>query len=119
MEISFYTLGIFAASLVTEGAVPCILLCILQYFLSKKENPWLGRILPIVSAAGSLFAIRKNVFFLVTGNAVSVPQAVANTVTIFLICNIPTLLFVVIHRVVHKRSADKRDMERMNIQDLE
>ena len=35
-------------------AVPTALLSILQYFLSRLESPWPGRVLPILSVVSSL-----------------------------------------------------------------
>lgn len=102
--------------LLSQMIVPCALLCILQYFLSKQQNPWLGRILPILSGGVSV------VMFLLL--IVNVQQSAGSRIWLFLLVllllmNLPTAAFMVVYHVTRKKFKDKRDLERMNIQDLE
>lgn len=122
MMVSFYTLGIIAFGLLTRGVVPCALLCLLQYILCKKgspRHPQLGWILPILFAGLSLMALTPFVRSIVLGSAVSVPQVIANGLVIFVMYNIPTVIYLAIYLVTRKNSIKQRDMEKMNIQDLE
>ncbi len=97
--------------------IPCALLCILQYVLAKLESPWPGRVLPILSGATSL-----PVFLLFVFNIAAVEGSQWALLTAFgylLVMNIPTVLFILVYRVTRRRQIEKKNMDKMNIQDLE
>ena len=96
-------------------AVPTALFCIAEYFLSKTESPWPGRVLPILSVVCSV-----GVTLLLALNLVNVSPwaALAGAALGLVVLNIPTVLYLVIYRNTRKKFIEKKNMDRMNIQDL-
>ena len=109
---------------------------VLQIFLSKKENKWLGLILPIISFGISMFVVLGLVFFtpttstqtlMMNGEIVeqTVTQvgdagaAVATAVFAFLLWNIPTGVFLTIYSGCRSKFNKQRSLEKMSVQDLE
>lgn len=88
---------------------------ILQVFLSRRENPYLGLILPIFSFLLSLLPI-VNVMVPPGGTAadVLVPILVA-----VLLGNIPTVILLCIYFACRKKIKKHRQLDKMNIQDIE
>ena len=86
-----------------------------QAKLAKKEKAIIGLTLPIFSFAISVIA------------AVLVPLVTAPSLTrafqfgllSFLVCNIPTVLWLALFGIFHRGNATKREIEKMNIMDLE
>ena len=93
--------------------IPVGLLCLLQYFLARMDSPWPGRVLPILSGIHSLMLALVLLLNLISWSAVWV------VLLLFVLLNIPTALFVVIYRTTRRKELHKRQMDRMNIQDLE
>ena len=88
---------------------------ILEYFLSRTESPWPGRVLPILSALCSVGGGLLLLFNLASQN---LPAAFLSLAGSLLILNIPTLVFLLIYRTTRKRFIEKKDLDKMNIQDL-
>lgn len=93
--------------------IPVGLLCVLQYFLSRLDSPWPGRVLPILSGIHSLLLTLVLLLNLISWSAVWV------VLLLFVLLNIPTALFVVIYRTTRRKELQKKGLNRMNIQDLE
>ena len=117
----------------------CAGVIVLQVFLSKKENKWLGLILPIISFGISLLVVLGILFFTATTTstpmlmvngeiveqAVTVTQRVstgaiiAYSLFIFLLWNIPTGVLLAIYSACRSKQNKQRALEKMSVQDLE
>jgi len=119
-------------------------LILLQIFLSKKENKWLGLILPITSFAFSLFIVLGMVVFMTVGsestvlvtqlengevvriidsegverNREMISGALGGVFFTFLLLNIPTAVFLIIYKVSRSNLNRRREIEKMSVQDL-
>jgi len=102
--IFFILLVIFLV--VCAGAV------VLQVFLSRKENRWLGLILPLVSLLISLLYV-FNVISM--GDMASTIWVICLT---FLLANIPTAVLLVIYFACREKYKRKRNLDKMSAQDL-
>lgn len=96
-------------------ALPTALFCVVEYFLSKTESPWPGRALPIASAIFSVCVTMVVALNLVHAELWAVLVGVAAGLVIF---NIPTALYLLIYRNTRRKYIEKKNMEKMNIQDL-
>lgn len=85
--------------------VPFALFILLQIFLCRKENKWLGLILPTISFLGSL------VFLLQATN-------VRAMVLSFLVSNIGTVVYLLIYAAIRRKKKKNSDMDQMKIKDL-
>ena len=92
--------------------VGCI---ILQVFLSRRESPWPGLVLPGLSLLLSLIPL-LNVAVLPGSGAGNVLTAL---LLVFLLYNIPTLVLLVIYFACRGKYRRRREMDKMNAQDLE
>ncbi|MFZ7131990.1 MAG: hypothetical protein ACOWWR_06490 [Eubacteriales bacterium] len=103
--------------------VPLFIGCILlQIYLSKKESPWLGLILPGLSLLSSLFCVigmftintYLNHHFVkpTSGMFISI-------LVVFIFTNIPTLILWVIYSVNRQGFKKRKEIDKMNIQDLD
>ena len=110
----------------------------LQIYLSKKEGKWPGLILPIAAFAFSLIAamgiavftqiawITHSAFYgeqwvsilLADGGRHLATSAIAGVVAVFFIANIPTLVLLIIYKVMKGKQNRYRDVKKMSIQDL-
>lgn len=86
---------------------------ILQLFLSKKSNKWLGLILPIITFVFSLLYVLN---IMDTG---SLWQNMILIVSTLLLSNIPTIILLAIYFACREKLKRKAQLEKMNIQDLE
>lgn len=96
-------------------AVPTALLSILQYFLSRPESPWPGRVLPILSLASSLcwtLVVLFNIVGLASPALFLIPLAM------LVVFNIPTLIFLLVYKNTRKKFTERRAMDRKDLQDL-
>ena len=95
-------------------AVLCAGSVVLQIFLSKKENKWLGLIQPILSLLITLFY---------TAGMIVPPTVtfgfIIQTLWGFLLTNIPTFIYLAIYFACRGKQRKKKQLEKMNIQDLE
>jgi len=88
---------------------------VLQVFLSKKENRRLGLILPGVYLALSIIFV---LLFLLNLISTSLWATLGSALLVFIICNIPTAILLVIHYALGASRKNKKEIDKMNIQDL-
>lgn len=87
----------------------------LQIFLSKRENKWLGLILPFISFSFSLLMV----FQIHAFEAMRGGELLGLVASTFLISNIPAIVFLAIYFGCREKIKRRKDLEKMNIQDLE
>lgn len=86
----------------------------LQVFLSKKESRWAGLVLPVLSF---LFGL------LIPLNMITPPEGVTagfvvQMILVWLLGNIPTIIFLAIYFGCRGKRRRNKQLEKMNIQDL-
>lgn len=87
---------------------------LLQIFLSKSAEKWPGMVLPIIS-----FTVSLMVTMMIPVNvAENRSSSLFYLLYMFVLFNIPTLIFVAIYRTVRKNKNSMREIQKMNIQDL-
>ena len=101
---------------------------ILQVYLSRRESKLPGLVLPAITFLGELFillnVVTNVVMTSVADNAVggvdsySVFVTVLNTVLTLLVISMPTIVLLVIYFLCRRRMNRKKQIEKMNIQDL-
>lgn len=89
-------------------------LVFLQIFLSKRESKFPGLVLPIISFLVAILFVM---------NMAMPPEGVTggfiwNTIVVFLLANIPTLILLAIYFASRKSNSRKKQLDKMNIQDL-
>ncbi len=92
---------------------------VLQYFLSKKDAPWCGLLLPFLSLICSfLYLIPIHRIAINLLGIVMVPPIMVASV---IIANIPTVVYIVLYAAQRSamRRHQKAQLNRMNIQDLD
>lgn len=87
----------------------------LQIFLSRREDAWPGLILPALSLLISIL----NVLNIVMPAEPTVWEIISTVGAAFLLSNIPTVLYLGIYFACREKRRRKKQMEKMNIQDLE
>lgn len=92
--------------------VGCI---ILQVFLSRRESPWPGLVLPGISFLYSLI-VMLNAAILFDSSGWEI---VSTFLIVFLLYNIPTLVLLVIYFACRGKYRRRREIDKMNAQDLE
>lgn len=90
-------------------------LVVLQVFLSRREGKLPGLVLPLLTLLYSVLAVL---------NTAVVEEALALEVfgtcaEVFLLSNIPTLILLAIYFGCRESRKRKRQMNKMNVQDLE
>lgn len=90
----------------------CVLL--LQIYLSKRESKYAGLILPAISLLYSIILILGMVF----GADISPWQIAVSILSAFCIYNISTLILLAIYFFFQAKRRKKKEMNKMNIQDL-
>ncbi len=93
-------------------AVTLAVLGAAQYFLSGMNSRWPGLILPGCSFALSL------IWILNVAATEDLAAAILTMVFIFVLTNIPTLLLLAVYGAVRRRMGRRRELDRMNIEDL-
>ena len=120
-------------------------LVVLQVFLSKKDSKWLGLILPIITFCISVIAVLGMAAFSYnvdsatvqtidengvvteaaapgTGDAAQGTQgilaAAAQVGSVFLLYNIPTIIFMAIYLGFRGKQLQRKALEKMQVQDL-
>jgi len=113
----------------------------LQIFLSRRQNKWLGLIIPLICFMISIAAVLSiavytnigvtSVTETVDGAKVSEKTAdlqsvrsnmssvLATAIQIFLMTNIPTVVFLAIYFACREKIKVYDELDKMNIQDLE
>lgn len=97
----------FIFLLIIVGAI------LLQIFLSRKINKWLGIILP------SMTFIISFIFVFNIMNTPSIHQSFILSIITFFITNIPTSILIAIYFSCREKLKRNLQVEKMNIQDLE
>ena len=87
---------------------------ILQIFLSKRENKWLGLILPIINVIFSIITVLN---MAILGNE-SIIQIIFQNIIVFLLCNISTIILIAIYLACREKFKKNKEIDKMNIQDL-
>lgn len=95
------------------GLVPVVGLIVLQIYLSKMEKDWPGLVLPGISLGSSLIAVLGLALF-----ALADASVLIRILFLFVIFNIPTLVFFAIYKSVHKKQVPSKELDKMTIQDL-
>jgi len=88
---------------------------ILQIYLSKRKNKWFGLILPIINVIISIMAVLGRAFY----GAKSIAEIIMNSIMIFLVWNIPTIILVAIYFACREKFKKKKELDKMNIHDLQ
>jgi len=113
----------------------------LQIFLSKKKNKWLGLIIPLICFMFSIMTVLSLAMYtntVITSVADTIDGAkltdkttilqseksgmlsmLATAVPVFLISNIPTIIFLAIYFAYREKLKLRTELDKMNIQDLE
>ena len=86
-----------------------IAMTLLQIFLSKRKDKFIGLVLPILIFIRSLYTVFSLWIRNVIGREIFV---------YFLFVNIPTIVFVMVYLISRKKIKINREIEKMNIQDL-
>ena len=108
MEIHYTNIIIFAVILLAAAAG----IIWLQIFLSKRDNRWLGLILPALSF---LLSWLPALGIMDTGNTW---QTILLVTTTLLLSNIPTVVFLLIYAVIREKQKRKAQLDKMSIHDL-
>lgn len=87
----------------------------LQIFLSKRESRWPGLILPIISF---LVALLNPLLMAMPPEGVT-GSFVFQMIVVFLLANIPTVVLLGIYFGCREKLRRKKQLEKMNIQDLQ
>lgn len=87
----------------------------LQIFLSKKENKWLGLLLPFISFVYSLLMV-VSIAILDSMTKWEIFVLIASTL---FMANIPTVILLAIYFGCREKIRRKKALEKMNIRDLE
>lgn len=111
----------------------------LQIFLSKKQSKWLGLILPFICLTFSIIAASGITTFstltvteqtasengevisnvIGTTNKEDIPSIIITVIIVFLLYNIPTVILLAIYFACRENQKRNKELEKMNIQDLE
>lgn len=97
--------GVLLWILLLFWLVPFALFILLQIFLCRRENKWLGLILPAITFLGSI------VFLLQA-------TAIRAMVLSFVVSNIGTVVYLLIYAVIRRKKKKNSDMDQMKIRDL-
>lgn len=118
-----------------------IVIILLQVYLSKNQNKWLGLVIPgicliisllAVLGMASYFSLTKetvktindngevvNKVINATANNRNLSSLILSSIMVFLMYNIPTAIFLTIYFGCRKKIKKNLELEKMNIQDLE
>ena len=95
---------------------------LLQVFLSKRESKWPGLVLPILAFLfGLLYPLNMAAPF--TGVNASLVYVdigfVLQMIFVWILGNIPTIVFLAIYFVCRGKQRRNKQLDKMNIQDLD
>ncbi|MFL0248677.1 hypothetical protein [Candidatus Clostridium stratigraminis] len=88
---------------------------LLQIFLSKRENKWLGLIFPMISFMFSILAVLGYAFY---ANQSTV-ERIFQLIMILLLWNIPTISLLAIYFACREKFKKNKSLDKMKIEDLE
>ncbi|MFR1051090.1 MAG: hypothetical protein ACOX67_02715 [Oscillospiraceae bacterium] len=109
------TAALLVPALLIYLAIPTAVLSVAEYFLAKLESPWPGRVLPILSA---LCSVCIGLILLFNLLSTEIWAAVLGLGGGLIILNVPTLIYLLIYRHTRRKCVEKKNLDRMNIQDL-
>ncbi len=92
-----------------------VALCFLERALARKSAWWPGLILPGLSLLLALFSTLNYTTYTNSTSALALAGAMG---VHFLLGNLPTYIFLLIYAVVRRKDRKRRELDRMNIQDL-
>jgi uncharacterized membrane protein HdeD (DUF308 family) len=87
----------------------------LQVFLSKRENKWLGLILPMIGVLFSIMILINEPVI----EGLSVLERNLLSIMILFVYNIPTIVLVAIYFGCREKSKKKKQIDEMNITNSE
>lgn len=87
---------------------------LIEYFLARLESPWPGRVLMFLTLAVSVIFTVIVLYY----TQATLGGLFLILVGMLLALNIPTLAAFLVYRRVRKRLDEKKDVDKMNIQDL-
>lgn len=94
---------------------------VLQVFLSRRKAWWPGLVLPALEVIYSIFAIASAIagYYEVYGKGVPVTASlICDTFLAFVQCNIFTLVLLAVYFLCRRSQKHKKQLDKMNIQDL-
>lgn len=105
-------------------------IAVLQTFMSKKQNKWLGLILPAVTVFFSIISVLGLVAYTTTLTAqsgktilsvVQIPKVsiLLTALYVFVLYNIPTVILLGIYYACREKIKKNRELKKMSVQDLE
>lgn len=97
--------GVLLWILLLFWLVPFALFTLLQIFLCRRENKWLGLILPAISFLGSIAFLLQ-------------ATEVRAMMLSFLVPNIGTVFYLLIYVGIRRKKKKNSDMDQMKIKDL-
>lgn len=97
--------GVLLWILLLFWLVPFALFTLLQIFLCRRENKWLGLILPAISFLGSIIFLLQ-------------ATEVRAMMLSFLVPNIGTVVYLLIYVGIRRKKKKNSDMDQMKIKDL-
>ena len=106
--MKFPVLGAIFVLLLLAGIV------VLQIFLSRRPSKWPGLVLPILSF---LFSLIYPLNMAVSDG--DLMSFVLQLLIVWLVGNIPTILLLLIYFGCREKQRRKKQLEKMNIQDLD
>ena len=86
----------------------------LQVFLSKRESKWAGLVLPVIAF---LFSLLYPLNMVAPSEGVTV-GFVFQMIIVWLIGNIPAIVFLAIYFSCREKQRRNKQLDKMNIQDL-
>ncbi len=95
-------------------------ICFLQAYLSKRQNKWLGLILPILKIVFSvlfIFLIFMNIYSSLDDPS-SISMSYRNVILFAIIFNITTVVYFIIYFYCRKNLKNKNSVDKMRIKDL-
>ena len=103
----FTTITLFMVLFLMVGGI------FLQIFLSKRENKWLGLVLPCLTFLYAILMVLG-----VAAYGMSGWEAFSAILSAFLSGNIPTIILLVIYFACREKRKKQKELDKMNIQDL-
>lgn len=88
---------------------------LLQIFLSRKDNRIFGLILPLLAFLYSVLAVLNVAVF----DSMSAWEVFSALAMVFVMSNIPTIILLAIYFACRQKIKRKKQLDKMNIQDLD
>lgn len=88
---------------------------LLQIFLSKRESKWPGLVLPILAF---LFGLLYPLNMIAPSEGVTV-GFIFQMILVWVLGNIPTIIFLAIYFGCRGKQSRKKQLDKLNIQDLD